>query len=95
VLIEFGAPAAALGIQPADLQRQNSVIQFGLPSHRIDLLTSLSGIADFDTAWATRVERQMRDRKVPFFGRQALLDNQRASGRTKDLADVEALREAP
>lgn len=94
-LSAFGAPAAALGIQPADLQRENSVIQFGLPPHRIDLLTSLSGIADFDAAWSTRVERQVRDRTFPFLGRQALLDNKRASGRTKDLADVEALGEVP
>jgi len=92
-LTAFGAPASALGINRDDLQRLDSVVQFGLPPNRIDLLTSVSGIANFSIAWETRVEHQVRERNFPFLGRQALIDNKRASGRRKDLADVEALGE--
>ncbi|MBC8090116.1 MAG: hypothetical protein H7Z40_22900 [Phycisphaerae bacterium] len=91
----FGAPAAALGIKNDDLQRPDCVIQFGLPPNRIDLLTSISGIASFDSAWETRVVHRVREHAFPFIGRQSLLDNKRASGRRKDLADVEALGETP
>lgn len=91
----FGAPATALGIKRADLQRLDSVVQFGLPPNRIDLLTSISGIADFQSAWETRVLHTVREHAFPFLGRQELIDNKRASGRRKDLADVESLGEQP
>ena len=91
----FGAPASALGIEFADLQRPNSVVQFGLPPNRIDLMTSISGISSFATAWQGHVDHPVRGRMVPFLGRDALLVNKRASARRKDLADVEALGERP
>ena len=69
--------------------------QLGLPPNRIDLLTTLSGLEDFSTAWASRVEHVVRGRQVPFLGRDALLRNKRALGRRKDLADIEALGEDP
>lgn len=94
-LAVFGTPASALGIELVDLQRPNNVVQFGLPPNRIDLMTSISGIAEFATAWQGRVDHPVRGRSVPFLGRAALLDNKRASARRKDLADVEALGEIP
>jgi hypothetical protein len=94
-LVEFGAPLAAIGTMRDDLQRADTVVQLGLPPNRIDLLTSVSGIPDFGTAWATRVEHVLRERQVPFLGRDALILNKRASGRRKDLADIEALGEDP
>lgn len=94
-LVEFGAALAAIGTTRDDLQRADTVVQLGLPPNRIDLLTSVSGIPDFGTAWATRVEHVLRERQVPFLGRDALILNKRASGRRKDLADIEALGEDP
>ena len=67
------------------------VIQLGLPPNRIDLLTGVTGIDDFDWAWQSRVEHEVRGRAVPFIGRAALLQNKRAAGRKKDLADAELL----
>jgi hypothetical protein len=64
-----------------------------LPPNRIDLLTSISGIPDFDTAWADCVEHRFGGRQVPFIGRATLVRNKRESGRRKDLADLEALGE--
>lgn len=94
-LAEFGAPLASLGATRDDLRRVDTVVQLGLPPNRIDLLTSISGIPDFATAWTARVEHDLRGRRVPFLGRDALLRNKRASGRRKDLADIEALGENP
>lgn len=93
-LATFGAPLAALGITHDDVQRPGNVIQLGLPPNRIDLLTSISGVPEFDAAWAARVEQVVRGRRVPFLGRAALVDNKRATGRYKDLGDLEALGEA-
>lgn len=93
-LHRFGAPAEALGISEGDLTREGIVIQFGLPPNRIDLLTAVTGVDDFDEAWAARTEHEVRSRTVPFMGRETLLANKRATGRTKDLADLEALGES-
>ena len=94
-LATFGAPLETLGITRDDLRRRDTVVQLGLPPNRIDLLTSLSGVDDFAAAWAGRVEHAVRGTQVPFLGREALLRTKRASGRRKDLADLEALGENP
>lgn len=94
-LLLFGAPVASLEISKADLIHPDMVMQFGLPPNRIDFLTSISGIANFETVWAGRVMHELRGRSVPFIGRAELIANKRASGRRKDLADVEALGEDP
>ena len=92
-LVSFGAPLEELGVAREDLSRPGTVIQLGLPPNRIDLLTSISGIPDFDTAWADRVEHPFGGRRVPFIGRATLVRNKRESGRRKDLVDLEALGE--
>jgi len=43
---------------------------------------------------AQRVEDQFEDVRVPYIGRAALIRNKRASGRMKDLADLESLGES-
>jgi hypothetical protein len=91
-LAAFGAPPHALKIVEADFLRPDVVVQFGLPPYRIDILTAISGVA-FDEAWRERVEDRFEDVQVPFIGRAAFIRNQRASGRKKDLADLEALGE--
>ncbi len=62
----------------------------GEPPRRIDLLTSITGVG-FEEAWAARSVHRVGDLDVPFLGRAALLDNQRATARDKDLADVAIL----
>jgi hypothetical protein len=89
-LESFGAPVEALGVEEADLARPDQVVQIGLPPRRIDLLTTISGVG-FPEAWETRLERESEGLRVPFLSRELLIANKRASGRTKDLADVEAL----
>ena len=92
-LMRFGAPVAAMGVSQADLTRRDMVVQIGLPPRRIDILTSISGVG-FDEAWPGRVTHEVDGLAVPFLGRVALVRNKRATGRTKDIADLEALGEA-
>lgn len=89
----FGAPLKSLGTAEADFTRPDTVIQIGLAPNRIDVLTGISGVASFDIAWADRLVLSIRGREIPFLGRATLLTNKRASGRTKDAADLEALGE--
>jgi hypothetical protein len=91
-LARFGAPLGTLGVSRDDLLREDQVLQVGLPPRRIDVLTSVSGVA-FDDAYPGRVTREIGGLAIPFLGRAALVRNKRASGRTKDLADLEALGE--
>ncbi len=89
-LAAFGAPLAELDITEADLTRPDTVAQFGLPPWRIDILTGISGVT-FDEAWPDRFEANFDDVLVPFIGLAAFIRNKRASGRLKDLADIESL----
>jgi hypothetical protein len=41
------------------------------------------------------MEEVVRGRSVPFLGRATFIANKRASGRHKDLGDIEALGEQP
>lgn len=94
-LVDFGAPLEDLGITAADFVRPGTVIQLGLAPNRIDVLTGISGVADFEAAWADRVDHEIDGRAIPFLGRDALITNKRATGRLRDLADIEALGETP
>jgi hypothetical protein len=89
-LVRFGAPAESMGLGVGDLAVPGTVYQIGVPPRRIDILTEVSGIG-FDEAWQSRVTESSEGLSVPFLGRAALIQNKRASGRLKDLADIEAL----
>jgi hypothetical protein len=65
-------------------------VQLGYPPYRIDIITSISGV-EFDSAWANRLVVEVDGLNVPFIGRDDLLKNKRATGRPKDLLDVERL----
>ena len=92
-LAAFGAPMATLGATPADLEAPDMVLQLGLPPYRVDLLTGVSGVA-FAEAWARHVTAPFEDVTVPFLSRADLVRNKRATGRMRDLADLEALGES-
>jgi len=66
------------------------VLRIGVAPIRIELLNRISGVT-FEEAWKTRSELLVDDLKVPVIGRAELLKNKKASGRTKDLLDVEEL----
>lgn len=92
-LTSFGAPVESLGVSVEDLGKRGIVVQIGVAPRRIDLLTDLTGV-EFADAWTDRVVHSVQDVDVPFLGRRSLIQNKRATGRLKDLADLEALGEA-
>jgi hypothetical protein len=93
-LTAFGAPLADLGIRKSDFSRPDVVAQFGMPPFRIDVMTGVSGV-EFEEAWRNRLEVPFGNlAKVPVIGRAAFVQNKRASGRSRDLADLESLGEA-
>ncbi len=91
-LTRFGAPINDLGIRIDDFTKPELVAQLGLPPYRIDFLTSISGV-DFEDAWNERVEAEIESVRVPVLGLKSFVQNKRASGRTKDVADLESLGE--
>jgi ABC-type bacteriocin/lantibiotic exporter with double-glycine peptidase domain len=56
----------------------------------IDLLTGQSGLG-WEEAWKSRQPIELDGLKLEVIGRDALISNKRATGRTQDLADVERL----
>jgi hypothetical protein len=93
-LNEFGAPASAHGISLDDLGKPDTVYQIGLPPRRIDLMTGISGVI-FSEAWSSRIHVELEGLSIPVIGRPELIRNKRASGRPKDLIDLEILEENP
>ena len=88
-LTEFGAPMHEISLE--DFSSSNVVFQIGLVPQRVDLLTSISGV-EFDDAWASKEEVQIDGLSANVLGRTHLVKNKLASGRPKDLLDVEVLR---
>ena len=62
----------------------------GAPPNRIDIITGISGVG-FDEAWSSRQFSDLDGAPVSVIGREVLLKNKRASGRPKDLLDVEEI----
>lgn len=87
-LEQFGF--GGLGIALEDLSAENRVIQLGVEPNRIDLMTSISGVS-FEDAWRSRVTASLDGLQVDFIGREELIRNKRASGRSKDLLDADEL----
>jgi hypothetical protein len=87
-LEDFGAPLAE--ISEADFAALGVVYQIGVPPGRIDILTELTGIT-FAEAWPDRLRRSFGDIEVDFIGRAAFVRNKRATGRSKDLGDIEGM----
>ena len=84
----FGAPLGQ--VTADDFSRPGIVFQMGLPPFRIDVLTELSGLT-FTEAWPGRTEAAFGSLTVDVIGRDAFIKNKRATGRVKDLGDIEAL----
>jgi len=75
-----------------DFLAPDKVVQFGLPPVRIDLMTSITGVS-WEDIGTHKVAGTLGDVPVFYLGREQFITNKRASGRKKDLADIEALGE--
>jgi len=87
-LASFGAPLA--DVVEGDFAGPGVVFQIGVPPGRIDVLTELTGLT-FAEAWPERETGQFGQVTVDYLGRDAFIRNKRATGRAKDLGDVEDL----
>jgi len=89
-LARFGFKSVDLSLE--DFQSPDNVIQLGLPPVRVDILTAITGVS-WEEAASGRVQGRYGDITVPYIGRDHFIANKRAAGRTRDLADLEALDE--
>ncbi len=88
VLKEFGFDVAELSAEL--FLTENQIIRLGMPPMRIEIHTSISGV-DFDACYANRVMTQWDGVDVPLINLEQLKINKAASGRYKDLNDLEHL----
>jgi hypothetical protein len=77
-------------VKPSMFAALGKVFIFGREPVRIDILTSPSGI-DFDACFSRRNVVNWDGVKVPLISFEDLKQNKQASGRAKDLADLENL----
>ena len=87
VLAVFGF--GSLGLKAEDFSG-DSVVQLGRPPQRIDLLTQIDGVSFVD-CWVRRQRVCVDGVELHLIGLEDFKANKRASGRLKDLADLEAL----
>jgi predicted nucleotidyltransferase len=87
-LREFGFASAVL--TPDLFLARNNIVRMGVPPIRIEILTSISGV-EFEPCYAEREMIQIDEMQVPVISLARLRENKAASGRTKDLADLENL----
>ena len=69
---------------------KGQVIRMGVPPMRIEVLTSISGV-EFKECYETRIIEDWDDISVNIISLKKLKQNKRASGRLKDLTDLEHL----
>jgi len=88
VLKEFGFEDSM--IRQDDFMIKDKVIQIGEPPYRIDILTSIDGV-DFEDAWQRKVSGKYGEQVLHFISKKDLIKNKKASGRKKDLDDLNEL----
>jgi hypothetical protein len=83
---DFGFPAA-----PDDLLHEaNAMVRMGVPPLRIEVLRTISGV-EFEDCWQRRVTIEDDDLRIPAISLEDLKLNKLASGRKKDLLDLDEL----
>jgi hypothetical protein len=88
-LRRFGAPLHNLTKE--DLQKDGTIFQIGVAPRRIDIITAASGL-QFEETYGRSLSVNIEGIEVHIPSLDDLIHNKRALGRTKDLADVEALQ---
>ena len=87
-LDEFGL--SSLGYKESDFLEKDLVIQLGVPPVRIDIITGISGVK-FDEAYLNKNSINKDGTKINYIGKEDFIKNKKASGRLKDLADIESI----
>lgn len=89
-LEEFGF--GSTGVTTSDLEQPGRIFMLGVLPHRIDPLTSISGV-EFDQAWQRRIDCVLDGMPIHVLSLEDLFANKRAAGRAKDTEDLDLLGE--
>ena len=87
-LSSFGTPLHNLTKE--DLQKEGTIFQIGVAPRRIDIITAASGL-QFEHTYQNSVLVNIDGIDVRIPSIDDLIINKKSTGRTKDLADAEAL----
>ena len=90
VLKDFGAPQAEQFFDTLLLEKR--VIGMGLPPYKIEVVTSIDGVT-FEECFANRLTVEIEGITVAYLSLKDLRENKKASGRYKDLDDLQHLPE--
>jgi hypothetical protein len=88
VFREFGLTSSTL--TPSFFLRAGKIFRMGFPPFRLEVHTIISGV-DFAVAYANRVNATVDGIEIPVISLDDLKRNKLASGRHKDLADLDHL----
>jgi hypothetical protein len=91
-LKEFGAPLTQ--IDEHAFAQQGIIFQVGIAPRRIDIITKIDGV-EFEGAYSRRKDINIEGLAIPFISKADLIKNKLATGREKDLIDVEQLQSKP
>lgn len=84
----FGAPLGQITVE--DFTNDDIIFQIGVAPRRIDIITGVSAL-NFDETISRAIEVHVEGLKVLIPSVSDLITNKKATGRIKDLADVETL----
>ena len=84
---------AAEDVSPSLFLSEKCLVRMGVPPVRLEILTSVSGV-DFDACYGGRVVDVIDGIEVSLINLRDLRENKAASGRHKDLDDLQHLPES-
>ncbi|HID51851.1 MAG TPA: hypothetical protein EYP41_07440 [Anaerolineae bacterium] len=88
VLKEFGFDSPDLS--ESLFLEENKIVRMGIPPMRLEILTTISGV-NFDECYSKRIVDLVDDVEINIINLEHLKRNKKASGRHKDLNDLENL----
>jgi hypothetical protein len=88
VLREFGFDVPNLS--PDLFLREDQIIRMGVPPIRLEIFTAIPGV-EFASCFRSRTVGEIDEISVSLINLEDLKTNKRASGRNKDLADLDSL----
>jgi len=92
VLDEFGFPAG--GLTPELFLDKGDAVWFGREPHKVEILNDISGVT-FAECYKNRTRVTLGGLEINFISLPDLIANKKASGRNKDLADLDYLPKVP
>lgn len=81
---------STIGFEKEDFLKEENVIMMGRPPFRIDILTDISGVS-FNEVYESSKVYEDEGLKIRCIHINELIRNKKATGRLKDLGDVEML----